>query len=181
MTARRAHLLPLLILVAGCAGPKPVTIAPPPLGPDALYAPMRVVPGRLEYAPDWTTFAPVLTERFDYPTQPQANAAYLRLIAAAPAGRSYPSSIWLFGCKPGALDPQTARVTRYRGPVVHCATDFLDERGVRLRRETANFYYDRKLWTMDPVYPPRTPVAWRGREGSPKDFWSWLPSRPRYE
>jgi hypothetical protein len=179
--ARLLALLPLFAALAGCAARDEALVLPPPAGPDALYAPERVIPGRLEYAPDRSTFAPILTERFVYPTQPEANTAYLRLIAAAPPGPTYPSSIWLFGCKPGALDAQTARVTRYRGPVVHCATDFLGRDGRRVRRETANFYYHNRLWSMQPVYPPKSSVAWRNRERSPKDFWWWIPGRPRYE
>ncbi len=35
-------------------------------------------------------FAPVLTERFPYPTQPEANAAYRRLLATAPARSHLP-------------------------------------------------------------------------------------------
>jgi hypothetical protein len=176
-------MLPWLVALSACSAPAPIaTVAvSPQTGPERLYTPARVTPGRLEYAPDRSTFAPVLTERFPFPTQPQANAAYTGLIAAAPPDQSYPSSIWLFGCKPGALDEQTARVERYRGPVVHCATDFLDARGRRLWREAANFFYYGKIWTMQPVYPPRTPVAWRNRERSPKDFWWWAPGRARYE
>lgn len=186
MTPQRlVAVLPLLAALAACAAPAPETAvsvaSAPPAGPDALYTPDRVAPGRLEYAPDHSTFAPILTERFPYPTQPEANDAYLRLIAGASPGRTYPSSIRLFGCKPGALDGQTARVTRYRGPVVLCATDFLDGSGRRLWREPANFYYHQKLWSMQTVYPPRTPVTWRNREASPKDFWSWAPGRDRYQ
>ena len=86
-----------------------------------------------------------------------------------------------FGCKPGALDGQTARVSRYHGPVVHCATDFLDVEGRKVRRETANFYYYAAVWDMQAVYPPRTAVPWRNRERSPADFWWWVPGRDRYE
>ena len=81
----------------------------------------------------------------------------------------------------GALDAETARVTRYRGPVVLCAVDFLDLDGRPLRRGAANFFHAGGVWTMQPVYPPRSAVAWRNREGSPKDFWGWVPGRPRYE
>lgn len=171
----------LLIVLTGCAAPAaPSPDAGPPI-PEPLYVPDRVKPGRLEYAPDRSTFAPVLTERFPYPTQPEANAAYRRLLAMAPPDGAYPASIWLFGCKPGALDELTVRVTRYRGPVAHCATDFLDSSGRRTRRETANFYYYGAVWNMQPVYPTRTAVPWRNRERSPKDFWWWVPGRPRYE
>lgn len=180
---RRHHslVIPLLIALAGCAAPAAPVVELGPPAPEPLYSPEQVKPGRLEYAPDRSTFAPVLTERFPYPTQPAANAAYLRLIATAPADRPSPPSIWLFGCKPGAIDQQTARVMRYRGPVVHCATDFLDASGRRLRRETANFYYYGAVWNMQPVDPPQSAAPWRNREPSPKDFWWWVPGRPRYE
>src|SRR3982750_287459 len=111
---RRTHglIVPLLIILAGCATPPAPVVELGPAVPEPLYTPARVRSGRLEYAPDRSTFAPVLTERFPYPTQPEANAAYRRLLATAPADRAYAASIWLFGCKPGALDEQTARVTR---------------------------------------------------------------------
>ena len=171
---------PFLVLV-GCSFPPPsiVTIAQPP-ATDALYWPRGVEPGRLEYAPDRSTFAPVLTERFPYPTQPEANDAYGRLLAGAPPDLRA-TSVRLFGCKPGALDAQTARVTRYRGPVVHCATDFLDSLGRNLGRQTVNFFYDRAAWSMQPVNPPRSLAPWLNSERSPKDRWWWVPGRDRYE
>ena len=181
---RSAHWGPMVLTLtlAACAPPGSTAVETPrPALRDPLFEPERVQPGRLEYAPDRTTFAPVLTERFAYPTQAQANQAYRRLMAGKTVDRSTPVSVWLFGCKPGALDPQTARVTRYRGPVVHCATDFLDAGGRRVGRETANFDHDRAVWNMQPVDPPRTRVPWRGGERSPKDAWSWVPGRARYE
>jgi hypothetical protein len=174
-------VLPLALALGACASkPLPVADSGPPLR-EPMYVPSQVKPGRLEYAPDRSTFAPVLTERFPYPTQLEANSAYRRLLATAPTGSGYPASLWLFGCKPGALDAHTARVTRYHRPVVHCATDFLGADGRRVRRETANFYYYAGVWNMQAVYPPRSAVAWRDRERSPKDFWWWLPGRDRYE
>ncbi|ABE65037.1 conserved hypothetical protein (plasmid) [Nitrobacter hamburgensis X14] len=180
---RRAYSLvaPLLAVLAGCAAPTAPVVDVVTPASEPLYSPGRVKPGRLEYAPDRSTFAPVLTERFTYPTQPEANAAYRRLVASAPAQGHYPASVWLFGCKPGGLDEETARVTRYRSPVVHCATDYLDAAGGRLRRETANFYYYGVVWNMQPVHPPLTAAPWFNREASPKDFWWWVPGRPRYE
>ena len=174
----------LAATVAGCAAttpepPEPVAVTSI-AGAEALHTPERVVPGRLEYAPDGSTFAPILTERCPYPTQSDANAAHRRLIGASAAGRPYPPAVRLFGCKPGALDAETARVTRYRGPVVHCATDFLDGDGRAVRREAVNFYYHLSHWTMLPVDPPRASVAWRDREGSPRDLWWWVPGRSRY-
>lgn len=138
------------------------------------------MPGRLEYAPDGSTFAPILTERVPYPTQDQANDAYRRL-AYSPLDRSAAVSVWLFGCKPGALDQRTARIVRFRSTVVHCATDLHDATGRPVARQTVNFAYDGALWVMQPVDPPRTAVPWRGRESSPKDPWSWVPGRDRYE
>lgn len=173
--------LPLVLTLGACAS-KPWSAAdytPPSREP--IYVPSQVKPGRLEYAPDRSTFAPILTERFPYPTQPEANAAYGRLLASAPREGDYPASVWLFGCKPGALDEQTARVARFRGPVVHCATDFLDAGRRRVRRATVNFDYYAGSWNMQPVYPPRSAVPWRNRERSPKDFWWWVPGRARYE
>ena len=184
----RAGTIPTVMLLAalgGCAASEPTSIlvevpADPGI-PEPLYTPDRVVPGELSYAPDRARFPPVLTERFSYPTQPEANAAYRRLIATVPGDHAHPMAITLFGCKPGALDAQTARITRYRGPVAHCATDFLDGGGRRLRRETANFYYHGHRWTMQPIHPPRTPVVWTNRESSPRDFWWWVPGRSRYQ
>ncbi|MFD2029333.1 hypothetical protein ACFSKM_01450 [Ancylobacter dichloromethanicus] len=127
-----AYLAPglLALALAACAAPtSPVVEALPPPSRDTLYEPDRVQPGRLEYAPDRTTFAPILTERFVYPTQAQANDAYRRLLGDDTIAPSRATSVWLFGCRPGALDAQTARVSRYRGPVVHCATDFSRCRG----------------------------------------------------
>lgn len=179
-----AYLAPglLALALAACAAPtSPVVEALPLPSRDTLYEPDRVQPGRLEYASDRSTFAPILTERFAYPTQAQANDAYRRLLGDDPIPPLRATSVWLFGCKPGALDAQTARVSRYRGPVVHCATDFLDAGGRRLRREATNFYHYRSVWNMQPVDPPRTLVPWRGRERSPKDAWRWVPGRDRYE
>lgn len=174
-------MLPVLALM-GCASPPPavMTIVPPPPASDRLYRPDRVVPGRLEYAPDRSTFAPMLTERNAYPTQPQANAAYLRLLVGAPPDLRA-MSVRLFGCRPGAIDPQTARVARHRGAVVLCATDFLDADGRVVGRRPVNFAYGRGAWAMYPVDPPRRPVPWLNRERSPTDPWWWVPGRDRYE
>ena len=186
------------LTLAGCAtNPEPyvgAVMSPP--AREALYAPEKAQPGRLEYAPDRDTFAPVLTERFTFPTQQQANNAWLRArvppgpqgIINASEALSTPESsgtnvsrISIFACKPGAFDEQTTRIARYKGPVVHCATDFLNEAGQRLRRETVNFYWDRRVWRLQETDPPRTPVRWRDRETSPGDHWSWLPFGNRYE
>ena len=104
----------LLIALGGCAasGSTSILVEAPagPGMPEPLYTPDRVVPGRLSYAPDGTPFAPVLTERFSYPTRSQANAAYRRLIADVPGDDAHPMAITLFGCRPGAVDALTARI-----------------------------------------------------------------------
>lgn len=179
---RSVLLLPAVLGLAACvstAVPSVALVDVPTREP--LYTPDRVVPGRLAYAPDRTTFAPILTERVPYPTQAEANDAYRRLLVSLPAVPRAAASVWLFGCKPGALDGQTARVTRVRGPVVHCATDFLDASGRHADRETVNFGYDGAVWVMQPVDPPRSPVPWQDPEDSPHDPWSWVPGRDRYE
>lgn len=174
-------ILPLMMALSCCAARTPAVIESMPALYDPLYKPDEVRPGRLEYAPDRSTFAPILTERFPYPTQSEANSAYRRLLEAARPNPHYPASVWLFGCGPGALDGPTARIRHYGGPIVHCATDFLDAAGNRPRRETVNFSYYARAWHMRPVYPPRTTVPWRSHEHSPKDVWRWLPGRGRYE
>ena len=178
LTALTAFLA-LAAALSACSSPQPAAIPSAPAGPDALFTPAAVTSGVLEYAPDHSTFAPVLTERVAYPTQEQANAAYLRSMATAPSSELPPASIRLFGCQPGALDAETARVTRDHG--VLCAVDYLDAGGRSLRREATNFVYAHGVWNLQPVYPPRSLVPWRNREGSPKDFWWWVPGRPRYE
>lgn len=85
MIRRHTYLVTPLLIALGRVAPRrlrPLSTIAPPI-PEPLYSPEQVKPGRLEYAPDRSTFAPVLTERFPYPTQPEANAAYRRLLATA--------------------------------------------------------------------------------------------------
>ena len=192
---------PLCLILAGCAAPVsslPQREALP--SHDALYAPARVVPGRLEYSPNADTFAPVLTRRTAYPNQLEANAAFRRLIAApglyvitfasvlsaapgthAAVALPAPSSIRLFACAPDGFDDVTARIVPARGIEVYCATDFLDGAGQRLFRATVNFQYGHGAWRMEITHPPKTPVAWAASEHSPRDVWWWVPFRDRYE
>ena len=44
------------------------------------------------------------------------------------------ASVRIFACQPGALDGYNGSVTRYRGSVVICSTEFLDGRGQVVRR-----------------------------------------------
>lgn len=184
-------VLPAGVLIAGCAVPPDAStsLVTPIVTPahDALYTPEQVRSGRLAYAPDRSTFAPVLTERVAYPTQPQAQDAFLRSqwpevrfpkagkgpdLTVVVTGPTYPAaSVRLFACRPGALDGQTGRMVRYRGPVVVCATEFLDEAGTRLWRGPINFYYHQKMWRMQDPAPPTAPVPWLDREPSPARSW----------
>lgn len=175
----------LALLLSACGQPQPVLILGNRLSTmDTLYRADPVTPGRLAYAPDRATFAPVLTEPFAYPTQRQAEHAWQRvnfshIAVGEPATR--PPANRLFGCKPGSLDSLTGRITRYRGPVVHCAVDFKSASGRPLRRETVNFYHHGGVWRLLPTDPPRAPVAWLNREKSERDPWRFLPWRERYE
>ena len=81
MPRRALFLLAPLILagLAGCeAAPTQNSWAAFPPAGDALLTPREVIPGRLEYARQPDTFAPVLTQRVAYPTQEQANYAFER-------------------------------------------------------------------------------------------------------
>jgi hypothetical protein len=167
-------------LLAGCAvQPEPLPLAAPVIAParDALYAPAEVRAGRLAYAPDRTTFAPVLTERVAYPTQAQAQNAFMRspwaaVRFASAAEPGHAASVRLFACRPGALDGQTGRMARYRGPVVLCATEFLDAAGQPLWRAPINFYFHRHAWRMHDPDPPRAPAPWLYPERSPPQSWN---------
>ena len=181
--ARVGALVLVLVLVTGLGGctaaPVLVTVDPPPAS-DFLFRPARLEPGRLAYAPDRTTFAPVLTERRAYPTQVQANDAYRRFLAGAPPDLQA-TSVRLFACKPGVLDGQTARVVAAPGERVHCATDVLGPDARPLGRLTVNFTYADRAWIFEPVDAPRSRASWIGRERSPRDPWWWWPGRDRYE
>ena len=194
-------LISLCLALAGCAAPvAPETIEKIPPRNDIHFTPGAPIPGRLEYAPDRDTFAPILTERVAYPTQGEAHNAFARAttrpglyvitleetvsgerVAAGGADPTAPAGVRLFACAPGALDDQTGRVERYRGPVVHCATDFIASDGQRLFRATVNYVYAGHAWTMTVTHPPLTRAGWLAREPSPHDAWWWVTGRGRYE
>lgn len=174
----------LMIMLTACASPEParhagIVVYDHRLQP--LYRPATSMTGRLNYAGDHSSFAPVLTHRVAYPTQAQANAAYGRLFMETARDRNNPASIRLFACTPGAVDPETARVISSSGPVVHCATDFLDAQGQVLQRDVVNFHYSQRRWHALPVDPPRAIAPWHERQRSPRDPWGWLPGRSRYQ
>ncbi|WID99751.1 hypothetical protein QO058_30630 (plasmid) [Bosea vestrisii] len=175
----------ITMLVSACSQSQQVVVLKNRLPTtDALYHADPVTPGRLAYAPDRETFAPVLTEPFTYPTQRQAEHAWHRAnFSRVDVGEqeTRPSGIRLFGCKPGALDSLSGRITRYRGPVVHCAVDFGLAPEQPFRRETVNFYHHGGAWRLLTVDPPRAPVGWLNREKSERDAWRFLPWRERYE
>ncbi|MGL4439015.1 MAG: hypothetical protein ACRCUE_07065 [Bosea sp. (in: a-proteobacteria)] len=193
LTVHRCALFVITsIWLAGCAAPPeplaPLAIVTATPARDSLYTPEQVRSGRLEYAPDRSSFAPVLTERVAYPTQPQAQNAFLRsqwsvvrfssvvkgpALPAMQTGPTYTAtSVRLFACRPGALDGQTGRMVRYRGPVVLCATEFLDDAGLRLWRAPINFYFHRQAWRMHEPDPPTAPVPWLNPEPSPRRSWN---------
>lgn len=183
-------LLTLLIpgSLSGCAS-APAQYGLPRLPPanDALLAPREVIPGRLEYAEQPDTFAPMLAQRLAYPTQAQANNAYQRFRTSAGRAARDPGigavsgsasdrgavRIRLFACRSGVLNDMTGRIEPARGQEVHCATDFLDAQERRLFRETVNFSYERGAWRMAESAPPLTPAPWINPESSAKDFFAW--------
>ena len=182
MKMRRARpaLALICVLLTGCAGPSdfPAVLEAPMTAParDALYRPEQVTSGRLEYAPDRSAFAPVLTQTFTYPTQPQAQNAFLRSQwpaigfpttakspiepVSADSLASPASGVRIFACKPGALDGLTGRTVRFNGPVVVCATDFVGEAGQTLWRAPINFYYRNHAWHMHDPQPAMTYARW---------------------
>jgi hypothetical protein len=193
MSARALFFLAPLIMagLTGCevSQPQYSVAAPPPIR-DPLLTPHEVMPGRLEYAWQPDTFAPVLAQRAAYPTQDQANYAFERFSIAMrnPFKDSLairtadPLSsdrrvvrIHLFACRPGALNDTTGRIEAARGHVVHCATDFLDAQDRRISRKIVNFIYERGAWRMAETAPPTAPALWVNPEPSPKDHFSWLP------
>ena len=193
MPARAALLIAPLILggLAGCEAPRAqyASIAEAPAR-DRLLAPREVVPGRLAYADAPDAFAPVRASRVASPTQAQANYAFQRswasseqsdgdplaLIVGDPKGSVRgPVRVRVFACGSGSLDDITGRIVTPRGPVVHCATDFLDSQDRRLFRETANFFYERGAWRMAQTAPSQAQAPWIAPESSPKDYFSWSP------
>ena len=186
-----AFLIPLASALAGCeTRPAPAAYVTPPIATDRLYTPREAKPGRLEYAQEPDTFAPILTHRVAYPTQDQANSAFdrenmteyyptkgpyvIRATDPLPSDRRA-ASVHLFACQPGVLNSITARIDPARGHAVHCATDFLDGQGRRLSRETVNYYYYASAWHMRGTDAPTTPAPWINPERSPTDYFSWLP------
>ncbi len=185
-----AVLAPIAAFLSGCETPPPAAMVAPPPARDRLYAPAEITPGRLQYAREPDAFAPVLTDRVAYPTQEQANSACAReniasfypttgpyvLRASDPLPSERPAaSLRLFACKPGALNSVTGRIVEPRRKAVHCATDFLDEQGRRLSRETVKFFYSEGGWRMLETNAPTMPAAWINPERSPSDPFSWFP------
>jgi hypothetical protein len=171
----------IALLMTACAGPSdyPAVLEVPMTAParDALYRPEQVRSGRLEYAPDRSTFAPVLTREFTYPTQTQAQNAFLRSpwsttsfassLQGGPiepvnagAATSRAAGVRVFACKPGALDGLTGRTVKVNGPVVICATDFVNEQGETLWRAPINFYYREHAWSMHDPQPSTAYARW---------------------
>jgi hypothetical protein len=172
-------LVAIAALSSTCAAtaPQPVHFAGAATPPhDPLYQADRVRGAALADTPDGTSFGPVLTERFTYPSQAQAQFAFERSRRAVPAiagSRGMPydhdmasvdaAFVRIFACQPGALDGPTGRVTRYRGPVVLCSTEFLDGQGQVVqgqvvRRMPINYYHHQGVWRMQDPGPRFAPV-----------------------
>ncbi|MBG0812331.1 hypothetical protein IY145_23580 [Methylosinus sp. H3A] len=178
---RRFAFLSVAAPIAACNStvPEPVALLAPSREP--LLAPARVVPGRLEYAQEPDTFAPVLARQAPYPTQDQANNAFRRdyLVTLDPA-RSSPDDrkavrVQVFACAPGTLNDTTGRIEPPQGEAIHCATDFYNASDLRLSRETVNYYYYAGAWHMRPTDPPHAAAPWINPEASPTDNFAWLP------
>jgi hypothetical protein len=180
----------IIALMGGCESSPPAAYMVPPPARDLLSTPAEITPGRLQYAREPDTFAPVLTDRVAYPTQEQANNAFERENMASyyptkgpyVIGASDPlpsdrraASVHLFGCKSGVLNSITGHIDQPGGHAVHCATDFLDGQGRRLSREPVNYYYFASAWHMRETNAPTTPAPWIIPERSPSDTFSWLP------
>lgn len=176
-------------VVAGCAEtppPAPVAFSAPPAH-DRLYRPERVEKGRLEYTPDYQTFAPVMTQRVAYPTQTQANHAFQRSQWSGQTverivtkeGVKYRraeiyqsdaavAGVRLFACKPGVINPITMRIQNSRGEhLVHCATDLLDAADRPVARLPLNFYHWRGVWNLHDPDVYLRPARWRDMDPSP--------------
>ncbi|MBV1702924.1 MAG: hypothetical protein KGQ46_14005 [Hyphomicrobiales bacterium] len=166
-----------------------------PSANDALLTPRSTNPAQLHYADTFDTFPPIMTEPGTYPTQTQANYAYQRsawaqvefleitkgLPHAEPvaAAQQSASAIHLFACGRGSLNGLTGRVERFgSGPVVTCATDFLDENNQVMARRPINFYYYSRAWHMLDPHPSYRQPAWRTYTRSPPH--NWNPFGERY-
>lgn len=177
----RFALFSIAAPIAACNStpPEPVALLAPDRDP--LLAPGKVVPGRLEYAQEPDTFAPVLARRAPYPTQDQANNAFRRdyLLTLDPARSSQDDRkavrVRVFACAPGTLNDTTGRIEPPQGEAVHCATDFYNASDRRLSRETVNYHYYAGAWHMRPTDPPLAAVPWINPEPSPTDNFAWLP------
>lgn len=188
----------ILLSVAGCANqPSPDEtgmLATPPMT-DALLTPRSNNPARLHYTDTFETFPPIMTEPGSYPTQAQANFAYQRSAWArvsfpvvikglpheevAAAAQQAAMAIHLFACGRGSLNGLTGRIESFgSGPVVNCATDFLDENNQVMARRPINFYYYGRAWHMLNPHPSYRQPGWRTYTPSPPH--NWNPFGDRY-
>ena len=195
-SAKAAVAVLFTLAVAGCAN-QPVgyqDLSAPP-ATDALLSPRSNNPARLHYTDSFDTFPPIMTEPGTYPTQAQANFAEQRSAWAkvsfpvVPKGMAYATApqpsgqsataIHLFACQRGSLNGLTGRIeARGSGPVVTCATDFLDANHQVVARHPINFYYYSRRWNMLDPEPTYQPPAWQANTPSPAH--NWNPFGDRY-
>lgn len=186
----------LMLAVAGCAnqsGAYNDSFSAPPTT-DALLAPRSNNPARLHYTDGFDTFPPIMTEPGTYPTQAEANyaeqrSAWARVSFPVPKGMNYgdapmpprhtAAAIHLFACQRGSLNGLTGRIeARGSGPVVTCATDFLDAHHQVMARRPINFYYYGRAWHMLNPHPTYQQPAWQTNTPSPPH--NWNPFGDRY-
>ena len=195
MTGLRVIALSAMSLAtAACATPPAESSAtvqyPPPS--DAYFEPSSVEGRHQQYAPGYQRFPPVMTERAGYPTQEQPNFALQRSrwtsiplgqVAAVSVSSSAfgpgvrAAGVRLFACRRGGLDGITGQVTRYRWPVVVCASDLLSADGRALARVPLNFYYWHHAWRVYDPQPSYRPAPWIGYEPSPRRSRGWFGDR----
>lgn len=190
-------LIPLALMLGACAQePEPATLvyAEPVPARDRLHTPRSVESGKLQYTPNYETFAPVMSNRVAQPTQEQANYAFQRsryhgqsieLISrqgndlSVTETRHAPSAfgVRLFACKAGSINEITMRVQNFRGHVVHCATDMLDVNGNSIARVPLNYYYWKGAWHLhDPKIYVKRP-KWINAQPSPPRNNGWFGDR----
>lgn len=163
----------LALSLTGCTSAKPIKLAQPFVpAHDVLQQPTNTRNGQLQYNDDGSeTFAPVLSGQAYYPTQTQAQYAFLRKANKHLHGAT---SIHIFACKQGALNGQTGRVEDFAGKhLAHCASDLLNSKNQKLARIPLDFYYDKGRWNLYEPDPTYKAVIWADPEKSPPVKRQW--------
>lgn len=163
----------LALSLTGCTSAKPIKLVQSFVpASDVLQQPTNTRNGQLQYNDDGSdTFAPVLSAQSYYPTQTQAQYAFLRKANKLLHGAT---SISIFACKQGALNGQTGRVEDFAGKhLAHCSSDLLDSKNQKLARIPFDFYYDKGRWNLYEPDPTYKAVIWADPEKSPPVKRQW--------